>query len=307
MKRISTRNAINDLPNCPQNASSRMFADDTNISLTAKTLTELKLEINPELSNLNRWLKANKLSLNVAKTELMITGSRQRLHTQSGEIDIEIDGEKIKRIDHTKSLGLITDDRLSWSKHVEGISRKVSSSIGALKRVRPFISINTALQIYNALILPHFDYCRPVWDCLSSQLSDTLQMLQNRRARVITKSPYDTSSSLLLNKLKWEKLSKRRQTQKALIMFKTIHKLAPDYLHQLFTPRRAEYNLRNLEGKLALPKPHTNYLKRSFSYSGALLWNNLPQKMRDADSIGHFKRKISNRISDISDFHTAIM
>ena len=50
---------INDLPNCLLNASSRMFADDTNISLTAKTLTELKLEINPELSNLYRWLKAN--------------------------------------------------------------------------------------------------------------------------------------------------------------------------------------------------------------------------------------------------------
>ena len=62
-----------------------------------------------------------------------------------------------------------------------------------------------------------------------------------------------------------------------------------------------------LEGKLALPKPHTNYLKRSFSYSGALLWNNLPQEMRDTDSIGLFKRKISNRISDILDSHTAIM
>ena len=113
-----------------------------------------------------------------------------------------------------------------------------------------------------------------------------------------------TMLAFWLNKLNWEKLSKRRQTQKALIMFKTIHKLAPEYLHQLFTPRRAEYNLRNLEGKLALPKPHSNYLKRSFSYSAALLWNNLPQEMRDADSIGNFKRKILNQISDISESHT---
>ena len=164
---------INDLPNCLQNASSRMFADDTNIRLTAKTLTELKLEINPELSNLNRWLKANKLSLNVAKTELMIIGSRQRLDTQSDEIDIEIDGEKIKRVDHTKSLALVIDDRLSWSKHVEEISRKVFSSIGALKRVRPFISINTAVQTYDALILPRFDYCSPVCNLVPRVLSLT--------------------------------------------------------------------------------------------------------------------------------------
>ena len=64
----------------------------------------------------------------------------------------------------------LIDDRLSWSKHVEEISKKVSSSIGALKRVRPFISTKTAVQIYNALTLPHFDYCSPVWNCLSSQL-----------------------------------------------------------------------------------------------------------------------------------------
>ena len=126
-------------------------------------------------------------------------------------------------------------------------------------------------------------------------------MLENWAARVITNLPYDTSSSLLLNKLKWEKLSKRCQTQKALIMFKTIHKLGPEYLPQLVTPCCTEYNLRNLEGKLALPKPHANYLKQSFSYREALLWNNLPQEMRDADSIGHFKRKILNQISDISD------
>ena len=49
----------------------------------------------------------------------MIIGFRQRLHTQNDEIDIEIDGEKIKRAGHTKSLGLIIDDRLSWSKQLK--------------------------------------------------------------------------------------------------------------------------------------------------------------------------------------------
>ena len=134
----------------------------------------------------------------MAKTELMIIGSRQRLNTQCDEVDIRIDDEMIKRVDRTKSLGLTIDDRLSWSNHVDEICRKVSSAIGALKPIRHFISANTALQIYNALILPHFDYCSPVWDCLS----DKLQKLQNRAARVITKLSFDTSSNLLLNTLK---------------------------------------------------------------------------------------------------------
>ena len=251
---------INDLPNCFREPSPRMFADDTNITLTAKTLTELNQALTPELSNLNCWLRANRLSLNVAKTELMIIGSRQRLNTQCDEVDIRIDDEMIKRVDRTKSKGLTIDDRLSWSNHADEICRRVSSAIGALKRIRHFISANTVLQIYNALILPHFDYCSPVWNCVSGQSSDKLQKLQNRAARVITKLPFDTSSNLLLDTLKWEKLSLRRKKQKALIMYKTIHDLAPEYLQRLFSQRDAEYNLRNLVGKLTLPKPNTNYV-----------------------------------------------
>ena len=49
--------------------------------------------------------------------------------------------------------------------------KKVSSAIGALERVWPFISKETAIQIYNALIMPHIDYCSSVWDCLSGYLS----------------------------------------------------------------------------------------------------------------------------------------
>ena len=72
--------------------------------------------------------------------------------------------------------------------------RKPLKAIGALKRVRPFISKDFAVQIYNALILPYFDYCSPVWDCMSGYLSDKLRKLQNRAARVITKLPFDVQA-----------------------------------------------------------------------------------------------------------------
>ena len=93
--------------------------------------------------------------------------------------------------------------------------KKVSSGIGALKRVRPFVSMHTAIKIYKGLIEPHFDYCSAVWDGLTQQLSEKLQKLQNRAIRVITKSSYDTSSRFLLNSLGWDNLSVRRAKQKA--------------------------------------------------------------------------------------------
>ena len=170
-----------------------------------------------ELNNFTCWLRANRLSLNVAKTEQMIIGSRQRLNAQCEEIDhVSIDDKTIMRVDHTKSLGLTIDAHLSWSKHVDEICKKASSAIRALKRVRTFIPTDVAVEIYNALIVPHFDYCSPVWDCMSGYLSDKLQKLQNRAAREITKSPFDTSSDLLLATLKWEKLSLRRKKNRKL-------------------------------------------------------------------------------------------
>ena len=62
----------------------------------------------------------------------------------------------------------------------------------------------------------------------------------------------------------------------------------------------------NPEGRLTLSKPSTNYLKRSFSYSGAMLWNNLPKNLKNAASVEHFKPNIK-KVADISDSHTAIM
>ena len=116
-------------------------------------------------------------------------------------------------LDHTKSLGLMIDDHLFWCKHVDEICKKVSSAIGALKQVWPFISKETAIQVYNALIMPHFDYCSPIWDYLSVYLSNTckLQKLQNQAARIITKSPFDTSSDHLLSTL--EGISSAEETE----------------------------------------------------------------------------------------------
>jgi hypothetical protein len=76
--------------------------------------------INSELENLHQWLLANRLSLNVAKTEFMIIEFRQRLLVYDNQhIRIEIDGKTIKRVNETKSLGLQIDEHLTWSRHFQ--------------------------------------------------------------------------------------------------------------------------------------------------------------------------------------------
>ena len=99
-----------------------------------------------------------------------------------------------------------------------------------------------------------------------------------------------TSSRFLLNLLGWDSLSVRRAKQKANLMYKCINNLAPAYLCNLFSPRTPNYYFRNVKKKLVLPKPRTDCLKCSFSYSGALLSNNLSEEIRTSNSLGLFKR-----------------
>ena len=144
----------------------KIFADDTNITVSADSLTRLENKINLDLENLNRWLVANRLSLSVAKTKFMVIGSCQRIRaSQSGneEINVEINGKSITRVYKVKSPALLIDEHLTWKDHVDKVVEKISTDIGAPKRVTPFTSVKTALQFYHKLILPHFDYSSSVW------------------------------------------------------------------------------------------------------------------------------------------------
>ena len=77
------------------------------------------------------------------------------------------------------------------------------------------------------------------------------------------------------------------------MVHKLLYGLAPDYLRSMFVNRSivANYSLRDTEGKLAIPKPRTDYLRNSFSYSysSAVLWNSLPTDLRQTENLNQFK------------------
>ena len=198
---------------------------------------------------------------------------------------------------HTKSLGVYIDQNLSWSKHVNDTAKIISSGIGALKRLRTFICKETAILLYRALIEPYFDYCCPVWDGLNNELANKLQKLQNHAIRVITTSDYYSSATALRGKLGWDNLCTRRKKQKLKLMFKALNDQSPEYLKCLCKPFSTDYGLRNSDNKLALPKPCTDFLKRSLCYSGAHLRNILPSNVRAIRSFTYFRNEIDRLLS----------
>ena len=121
-------------------------------------------------------------------------------------------------------------------------------------------------------------------------LRNKTQKLQNRAARVLTYSNYDVDAGHLFKLLGWKNLHCQQQIQRATMVYKSLHGLAPSYLTSKFERREIAYNLRDSEYKLNVPLPRTNYYKNSFTYSGAILWNSLPCNLRQAEFLGQFKR-----------------
>ena len=102
---------------------------------------------------------------------------------------------------------------------------------------------------------------------------------------------------ILLNDLGWHNLETQRQIQKAVMVYKSLNCLAPDYMSSKFILRNDlfnSYNLRDSENKLAVPLPRTNYYRNSFCYSGAVLWNNLPTDVRQAKSLTGFRKLLTS-------------
>ena len=84
------------------------------------------------------------------------------------------------------------------------------------------------------------------------------------------------------------------------MVYKSLNGLAPDYPKSMFTDRSAisAYSLRNCEGKLTVPLPRINFLKNSFSYNGAVMWNSLLTNLRQAQTIASFKSSLGGFLFD---------
>ena len=150
---------INDLPQCLSKTKPRLFADDTNLTASGDSIPHLETAVNSDLENLRKWLTANRLTLNVAKTEFMLIGSKQIVKSISDlQLKVVIENKPVKRVVECKTLGVTLDQHLSWKSNTENICNKITSGISALRRLKEFIDRKTLVSVYNAIVRPYFDY-----------------------------------------------------------------------------------------------------------------------------------------------------
>ena len=123
-----------------------LFADDSNLFYAHKSLQFLEIHLNEQLCKVGQWLRVNKLSLNVDKSNFVVFHPPQKKVCYS--INLLINDNIIRRENSIKYLGIIIDSNLNWKEHVHELCKKISRGTGILSKLRHFVSKHILIQIY---------------------------------------------------------------------------------------------------------------------------------------------------------------
>ena len=152
---------INDFKNCSDLFDFHSFADDSNLFFAHKNLKYLEQLVNLHLSNIHTWLCANKLSLNIKKTNYVIFYPSQKKLVYNPKLFLN--QMALKQEKCVKYLSIYVDSHLNWKIHVNNISEKIKRSIGILLKVRYYVTPKILLQLYYSLTYPFLTYGVLLW------------------------------------------------------------------------------------------------------------------------------------------------
>ena len=190
----------NDIPNSLKYSKSIFFADDTTVCISGEDVTYLTRCLNHDLSQLNDWLKANKLSLNANKTNNIVFNKSAAVLPH--DICLSIGSDKLEQVRCTKCLGLHIDDHLKWDIHINHCKSKVSSGIYAMNIARNVLSGNHLRILYNSLVHPYLSYGNLLWGNSHKKYINKLEILQKKAIRCMSKAKYNDTHLHYLSETK---------------------------------------------------------------------------------------------------------
>ena len=231
------------------------------------------------------------MALNSDKSETILLGTRQRAHSHSSLVTVNVAGSHIPLADHIKILGVTLDKNLSMNNHVNTVCKSIHYHIRALRHIHSSISEDMAKMC--ALVGSRLDYANSVlFGATQKKNIFKLQKAQNLLARVVTCSPQSCSPRTLLQQLYWLPVKHRIDFKIANITLRrpTLHFSQPTYLrsslHACHSTRSRRLSNTNL---LSAPFVRTSFGSHSFSVAAPKIWNSLPPSLRTCTSPDTFR------------------
>ena len=227
---------INDLPLHVKHSKLSLFADDATLHKSAASLESIKGPIVSDIDNVNNWCRENGMIINEHKSKCMVIGTSQRIaRLQSRTLSVDVNGHTLDDAEVEKLLGVHIDPHLNFNKHVDYVCRSITTKISLLKRIKRFLPLSYKKLYYNAYILPCIDYCLTIWGNTAKSNLERIHKLQKYAAPIIMDAPPDSPSLPLFRELGWLNVFERVEFNKAILCYKIVNGMCPDYLSEMFS------------------------------------------------------------------------
>lgn len=270
----------------------KLFADDTSLFKRVSNINGTADALNNDLSVIQNWAYKWKMSFNPdpskqAKEVIFSTKTSKKQHPPL----IFNDCQLVSEGSH-KHLGMILDEKLSFTEHVRAAIIKAKRGIGIIRFLSKYVSRDVLDQMYKLYVRPHLDYGDVIYHEQSMPLSRKLESTQYQAALAVSGAWSGTNTDRLLEELGWESLSNRRWYRRLCLFYKIVNDQTPQYLRDCIPARNdTQYNLRH-QRAFREDKVNTTRYSKSFFPSCVKIWNGLDSEIRTSTTISQFKKSL---------------
>ena len=269
------------------------YADDSQLILHSKNQKQLIKKIEEIIKIAHNWYSGNCMKANQTKTEILIVNNGN-IRTENLKIKILDEGKQkfLKPSKHIKVLGVRIDENLSWDKQILNVKKIASNTIRKLHRINHLLPIEIKIQLYNSLVVPHFDYGDIIWGGCTVKNSNKLQVTQNFAIKSIVGAKKFDHASNSFEKLKFLKLKQRRKVHEVVFIHKALLGNLPDTICEKYIQQCPTSNNRSsTSAKLNLPIHKTSKYENSPFYRTISSWNDVPNTINTNTTTKSFKKE----------------
>ena len=254
-----------------------------------------------DLESLFTWLCANKISLNVAKTKILLfRNTHKKIDHQ---LNFFINNQALKLSESVKYLGVTLDHFLNWNINTNSLCSKLSSANGVISKLRHYLPISTLIEIYYALFFSHLNYSCQIWGQNFNHNVERVFILQKRCLRLITFSDFNAPSSEIFARLNLLKVSDLIQLRNITLVHDILNNKCPIRVSNVFSLNYYQHNHQtrgNVNHLLVRPSFRTfMYGTNSITYKSILQWNEFQSKFPDSQLTNFSRNKLKTTYHDI--------
>ena len=284
---------INDFHKCLSKLNTINFADDTTLFTSFSVSDNLEVMIANDMLCLDSWLRVNRLSLNIAKSNYMVLSNRGNV----ADYNIMIRGIPLNRVNEQKFLGVTIDHNLLFKTHINTICGRVSHGVGMMRRVKSEVPQSVLRCLFYSFVHSSYTYAVAAWGSAYPTALLRLRNLVNRGIKTLSSG---TSRCSIDEICRINHVLDFQCTYNYTILVK-MFKIQVMNDHHYFVSKiqnqQVEHNHQTRfqsREDLIIPLFRLTKCQNSFLFRGIKLWNSLDVQIRRIESLSLFKKRLKN-------------